>query len=189
MLNLKSVENDIQNKKIKILSFGQNELGERFQHMMKDLLRKNEELYQKKLEEFEAERERYESLESYEKVKYKTPVQPERNIEIFEGYTVLSIDLLHDRPGNLFVTIERPEFKGGEDIRTIGAQVIGVFRGNKIDSQFYGQLNTDFKQESPIHPEPGFYHLWKTVLDFEGIQEDLQKIQNDWMKFFSRREE
>lgn len=81
---------------------------------------------------FEQEMAEYRSLEEYERVKWPCPIEPCERLFFWRGYSVLTVDLLEDREG-LFLSIERPEFKGESHLKVLHGDVILVDRGDTCE--------------------------------------------------------
>ena len=64
---------------------------------------------------FLAQEATWQALEDYQRAKHPRPSPPQGKIQFFEGYWPLGIDYLSDRKRG-FLALERPEFRGGEDI-------------------------------------------------------------------------
>ncbi len=190
VLALKHIKDDLHTKNITLIQSSQTSLPKEFINIFKDLLRKNEDHYKEKLEKYHKELEGYEKLEDYEKVKIKKPLPPERNIQIIENHTVVSIDRLYDHPGYLYISTERAEFQGEAEAKTFTAQVVGVFKRKRVFYPFYSHLQCDFT-EKVIHPEPGFYTLGRglEVFQIDPVLAEIDTMVEDWAKFFSKRED
>ncbi|MFZ9002189.1 MAG: hypothetical protein ACO20H_12855 [Bacteriovoracaceae bacterium] len=190
VLALKEMKDYLHSKNITLLRPSKGSYPLALKDTYKEVLRTNEDHYKKKLETYHKELEQYEQLEDYEKVKVKRPNLPERNIQIVEDHTIVSMDRLYDHPGNLFVSTERADFQGGEESKTITAQVVGVFKKKRVLHPFYSHLQCDFST-NVIHPEPGFYTLGQglEVFEMSHLLNEVDIMLEDWAKFFSKRED
>ena len=79
--------------------------------------------FERKVQDFEQRMAQWKALEDYLRAKHPRPAEPQRNIELFEGYYPISIDYLSDCKQGL-LSIERPDFRGGEDLRTLNVAAV-----------------------------------------------------------------
>ena len=148
---------------------------------MKKMLDDNQNKFVKDSEIFQKKINEWKDLEDYVRAKVPRPIEPERQIEVFEGCNVTSVDKLLDK-NKIFITFERPEFRGESLIKTLGVDKALVATGNIIGTDIFDGMRVNFDlskkyAESAIHPEPGLYTL--------GPRDGLSQIANITENMFS----
>jgi hypothetical protein len=137
--------------------------------------------FDEKVKKYEEDLFRYRSLMDYEKVKFTTPVEPQKKLHIYEGYNITSVDKLLDQNG-IFVTIESPIFrsfvKKANDLKTIACDYVIVQNGQKENESLKVNMTNE---------EPGFYSIHTSSIR-DGIEE-IFKIEQDIMKYFKKSSE
>lgn len=138
---------------------------------LKKLEQKVEDLYQEDLKHYQQKQTQWEELETFEKAKISRPLPPERKLEIFYGHEVMSIDHINGRP-ELFLTIERPEFRGHENLKTLAADWIVPLNGQKY-------LQDIFLSQSEV----GYYRFRERS---QSVDAQLDLIINHIKGFFKQ---
>lgn len=148
---------------------------------IKNVLEKTKKDYEIKKRIYEENLFKWRDLEDYMKAKVPMPIEPIEKIQIYEGYTVTSIDKLLDRNG-VFVTIESPDFREHSnvkgDLKTIPCDVVVVQNGVKSNESLSENLSIE---------EPGYYILQSDSIK-EGVLEILE-IEEKVMNFFSKSDQ
>jgi siroheme synthase (precorrin-2 oxidase/ferrochelatase) len=80
-------------------------------------------------ENYEQQLHQWRDLPSHERAKIAAPQLPTPSFDILAGANITSLDRLLDREG-LFVTIEVPEFRGEESLKTLACDAIIVVTGH-----------------------------------------------------------
>ena len=83
---------------------------------------------------FEQQMAEWESLADYERAKISRPAQPEPKIKLFKGYWPLGMDYLSDRK-QAFLTLERPHFRGGDDLQTFAIDHVLFEQGLTVEKE------------------------------------------------------
>lgn len=172
------------NKKIRIVTTESEAFNQFFKEdhsylkeKLKNVLNENECQFNKEIEQYQVKLRDWNELESYEKAKVPRPIIPTKNIEFYEGYNIISLDKLSDRPHEIFVSAERPSFRGEENFKTFFAKCVGVFTGHDKNK---------FDVSALRDQEPGYYKLDE---DLEIAQTQIPEIFKDWENYFSKKEE
>jgi hypothetical protein len=148
---------------------------------MKKMLDENQNKFVKDSKVFQEKINEWKGLEDYIRAKRPRPIEPKRQIEIFEGCNVTSVDKLLDKD-KIFITFERPKFRGESLIKTLGVDKALVATGYKIDTDIFDGMRVNFDlskkyAESAIHPEPGLYTL-------DGLSQ-ITNITENMFSFFT----
>lgn len=152
-----------------------------------------ESAFVKKMEEYREKVFAWRELEEYEKAKIPMPTEPKPPFDVQVNAYITSVDKLIDKDG-WFLTVESPEFKGQESLRTVRADAILVLKGFKKKTALSEDLQTDYNFSksnstdlSGLHPEPGFYSLESDELT-QGLNK-VEPIIENMLSFFSRIED
>jgi len=158
---------------------------------LKSMLGESLEKFAQDSKDFQTKINEWKSLEDYVRAKIPRPLEPERQIEIFTGSNVTSVDKLLDK-NKIFITLERPEFRDGESlIKTLGVDLVLVSTGYKINTDLFEGMQTDFDLASKVagkHPEPGLYSLGPKNKDRYEVRDGLEQIPviaKDMFSFFT----
>ena len=156
---------------------------------LKKMLDDNREKFDKDSKVFQKEINEWKMLEDYMRAKVPKPSEPQWQIEIFAGCNVTSVDKLLDKD-KVFITFERPEFRGEGLIKTLGVDLALVATGYKINTDISQGLKTNFDltgkfATSGKHTEPGFYTLGPVKKDRYGVKEGLSQISEIAGNMFS----
>ena len=89
--------------------------------------------FEKEKIKFEDDIAHWKSLEDYERPKYPRPSQPSAKIQLFHGYWPLGIDYFSDLK-KAFLSLERPLFRGGEDLRALEVDHVLFEQGLSSDN-------------------------------------------------------
>ncbi len=146
--------------------------------------------YEKRVEIFQADINKWKELEDFVKAKVPKPTEPIKKLEILVESTISSLDRLLDK-NNLFVTVE-----SNQEIRTIALDAILVATGYQIETSIFKGLHMDFDYgektaKNFIHAEPGIYSLGPIIKDkrynLEDGLEQIPLILENMFTFFSKR--
>jgi len=155
---------------------------------LKEMLGENQNKFDKDSEVFQQKINKWKDLEDYVRAKVPRPMEPEKQIEVFEGCNVTSVDKLLDKD-KIFITFERPEFRGEGLIKTLGTDRVLVSTGYKIDTSIFEGMNMDFdhskKIGSAVHSEPGLYTLGPVTHKRYGVKTGLSQIKELSENMFS----
>lgn len=157
---------------------------------LKGFFKEIKEEYEKRVEIFQAEINKWKDLEDYIKAKVPKPTEPIKRFEILTESTISSLDRLLDK-SNLFVTIE-----SGQEVRTIALDAILVATGYQIETSIFKGLHMDFDygektSKSFTHVEPGIYSLGPIIKEKRyNLKDGLEQIPlilENMFTFFSKR--
>lgn len=152
-----------------------------------------EALFVEKMEEHRKEVFAWRELEEYEKAKIPMPTEPAPPFDIQVNSYITAVDRLLDKEG-WFLSVESPDFKGHESLKTLKADAILVLKGFNKDTTLSEHLQTDYNfskttssRSDGIHPEPGFYSL--ESMNLENGRSKFQPIIDNMLSFFTRIED
>lgn len=98
-------------------------------------------------------------------------VEPQETLSFFTGYSALVIDKLYDRP-DYYLTLEKPDFRGGIDLKTVAAEAIYWFKDR--DCQLAGaEIN-----------EEGLFQINEAA----DVHSEGKRIVENMMRYFSRND-
>ncbi|MCY4644657.1 MAG: hypothetical protein OXB88_08580 [Bacteriovoracales bacterium] len=131
---------------------------------------------EKRKKRLEEEMKKWSALESYERAKVKRPELGDAPMEFFEGYWPLGIDYLSDRKLTL-LTLERPEFRGGEDLKTLAMDCIA------FEDQLSTENDPSFWGFGIVPREKGHIVLGS---DLGSVDSGLKHLKTQIERLFTR---
>ncbi len=135
---------------------------------LEQVLKEENEVWALRVADFEKKIAQWKELEPHVQAKIPRPAEPVRKLDFLPGHNATALDRLIDRPG-LFVTLERPDFRGEAALVTLGPDAIVVATGHRPEKDF---------SQGVREVEPGYYTL--------SSAGDIPAVEKDILSYFSR---
>ena len=144
------------------------------------LISKEKDYFERQKVRFEERIAQWKSLEDYERAKCPRPSEPSPKLQLFRGHWPLGMDYLSDRQ-QAFLSLERPPFRGGEDLKTLPVDHVLFEEGLSTDR------DSSFSCFEIRPKEIGYFTLGPQ----QGPQDNKHRVKSllqEINRLFSKRE-